>query len=126
MQSNCEQCGKPYYSSSATLSFRRASDGRISVKSEEICQCFVTKMSTSTIGFFGPYASPYVPQSEPEDDDPMECPGILADLDAMRVRAARVLDQRRHKDLDGETAHQLAADVLALCDALEEAFEDAD
>lgn len=51
-----------------------------------------------------------------------DLPGIFSDLDTMESRALLVLDRRVHKDLDGQTAHQLAQDVLSLIDALREAY----
>lgn len=58
-------------------------------------------------------------RSEGAGDGPNP-PGILSDIPAMRERAERVRARAEHKDLDGLTARLLAADVLALIEALEE------
>jgi hypothetical protein len=54
------------------------------------------------------------------DTIPLDTPGILADIPAMRERAERVKARAAHKDLDGPTARLLARDVLSLIEALEE------
>lgn len=82
------------------------------------CTCIVT---TTTTGTDGIWMSPdfHKPMKLVDDDPP---PGVMSDIPAMRERAESVKARPTHKDLDGETARLLASDILALCEALEEAY----
>lgn len=113
----CPKCGKPYFMN-GTARLQQNPDGTYTYYVEGTCQCSVPTITISTTSTL---VSPETHGNTDDDDDE---PGILSDIPAMIARAEQVRSRARHKDLDGETAQLLAADVLALCEVLKEAYDE--